>query len=289
MSNSSSFNPICYYRFFNGDNKYMTLSSGQSRYSLGAINMTVIAWSSSENWQLYNQSGRVLIRNYDFGAGFQLGISDDSLSKPRIMVESGDLGQQWIFSQLSDGSWQITNELLGDNAYLQLPDGDAVPIMSNNKTGTHWFVEINNTVNVTDAAMLSDVANLESPTSTRTLTPIATTSLAHIVSQNSSTAASAAPSCPSTSNDSSLSKSSIAVLGFASAVILVTIVLLVFFFLRRRRRERTLQHSVNPVYHNAPDAPMPQYSMGKSTVNPSELDGTINLIIGRSEIDGRTR
>jgi hypothetical protein len=161
MSNSSSFDPIRYYRFFNGDNKYVTLSSGQSRYSLGAINMTIIAWSSSENWQLYNQSGRVLIRNYDFGAGFQLGISDDSLSKPRIMVESGDLGQQWTFSQLSDGSWQITNELLGDNAYLQLPDGDTVPIMSNNKTGTHWFVEINNTVNVTDAAMLSDVANLE--------------------------------------------------------------------------------------------------------------------------------
>jgi len=298
MSNGSSFSPTNYYRFFNGNNTYMTLSSGQNRYSLGNVNMTTIAWSSSENWQLYPQSGRIFIRNYDFGSGFQLGISDDSLSTPRLMIKSGGLGQQWIFSQLSDSSWQITNELLGGNVYLQLPAGGTGPIMStNNQTGTHWVVEDNETVNVTDTTMLTNVANLESPTSTRTLTPTAT-SQAHIVSQtsNSSTTAS---SCPSTSNNSSLSRSSIAVLGFASTVILMAIVLLMLFSLRRRRRKRTLQQVVPfAVYHHT-DAPMSQqasntwtaqYPSKKPTAKPStaklsELDGRI----GVAEIDGRTR
>jgi len=255
----------------------MTLSSGQNRYSLGNVNMTTIAWSSSENWQLYPQSGRIFIRNYDFGSGFQLGISDDSLSTPRLMIKSGGLGQQWIFSQLSDSSWQITNELLGGNVYLQLPAGGTGPIMStNNQTGTHWVVEDNETVNVTDTTMLTNVANLET--------------------SNSSTTAS---SCPSTSNNSSLSRSSIAVLGFASTVILMAIVLLMLFSLRRRRRKRTLQQVVPfAVYHHT-DAPMSQqasntwtaqYPSKKPTAKPStaklsELDGRI----GVAEIDGRTR
>jgi hypothetical protein len=162
MSNTSYFGATNYYRFFNGNDTYETLSSGQNRYSLGNVNMTTIGWSSSENWQLYPQSGRIFIRNYDFGSGFQLGISDDSLSTPRLMIQSGELGQQWVFSQLSDSSWQITNELLGNNTYLQLPTGETRPIMStNNQTGTHWVVDANESVNVTDTTMLSDVPNLE--------------------------------------------------------------------------------------------------------------------------------
>jgi hypothetical protein len=157
--------------------------------------------------------------------------------------------------------------------------------------------------NMTFIPTISKTTNIDifsqSPTSTRTLTPTAT-SQAHIVSQtsNSGTTASAS-SCPSTSNNSSpsLSTSSIAVLGFASAVILVAIVLLVICSLRRRRRKRALQQAVPfPVYHNT-DGPMSQQASNTwaaqlkiSTANlsrarPSELEGAVGI----SEIDGRTR
>jgi hypothetical protein len=47
---------------------------------------------SSENWQLFFQDGVYFIRNYDWGADWQLGVNSTDRSVPQMLEAAGLLG-----------------------------------------------------------------------------------------------------------------------------------------------------------------------------------------------------
>ena len=78
----SLFDPKNFYTFINPTIPDWTLSSGINQRMNGDINMTKCNTYSSENWQLFYQSGRYFIRNYDYAASWQLGLTKDSKIVP---------------------------------------------------------------------------------------------------------------------------------------------------------------------------------------------------------------
>ena len=84
----------------------VSLSDGTSDGSLSLIN-TIF---SSNNWQIFYQ---YLIRNYDYGAKFQLGIAEDSPTIPALMIASGNLTQQWNLTLWEDGTCRLADIWLG--------------------------------------------------------------------------------------------------------------------------------------------------------------------------------
>jgi hypothetical protein len=139
----SEFDPRAFYRFANDAYRDNTLSCGIYQDSNGAINMTTFGSLSSENWQIYYQQGRYFIRNYDYGADWQLGLSGISRSVPRLMRRSGSLGQQWTLTRRDDGTWALSNGLLGNGSWLSLVAGNTVPGMQPSSTGASWDITIN--------------------------------------------------------------------------------------------------------------------------------------------------
>jgi len=160
MSSKSPLDDTYYYRFFNNVDQNNTMSSGASRPKY--INMTAQGSLSSENWQLFPQSGRYFLRNYDYGGEWQLGLTTQSLIIPSMLPRSGDLGQQWILNQWSDGTWSLKNELAGNDSFLSLTYAATVPAMDTNSDGSHWNIEINVSAGqITNSDMLSSVGNLQ--------------------------------------------------------------------------------------------------------------------------------
>jgi hypothetical protein len=161
-STTSSFDSTRWYRFSNTETgPNITLSSGIDQSTNGAINMTIIqSYSSSENWQLFFQSGIYFIRNYDYST-MQLGVSVSDTSLPSLMNPTGDLGQQWTISQRSDGNWKIQNELLGNVSTFGISAGNTVPGMEPSDTGSEWNISINLSAGqITDSALLSTMSNI---------------------------------------------------------------------------------------------------------------------------------
>lgn len=161
-SSTSPFDSTRWYRFFNtaaGPN--FTLSSGISHDPNDPINMTTVSVSgSSENWQLFFQSGIYFIRNFDYNI-MQLGLSASDSSVPHLMYPAGDLGQQWTISQWPDGNWKIQNEMLGSLPILGLSPGNTIPAMDPSGTGSHWNISINPSAGqITESAMLSPLPNI---------------------------------------------------------------------------------------------------------------------------------
>ncbi|KAI8943240.1 hypothetical protein NX059_001262 [Plenodomus lindquistii] len=120
-----------------------TISSGKVRDSNGTLAMTIRHdYSSSENWQLFLQQDRYFVRNFDYAAGFQLGLTEDDLITPRLYARSGSLGQQWNI--VSDGiGYRLSNGLLGNTSWLALPDGKATPSMQKEGSGLMWNITRN--------------------------------------------------------------------------------------------------------------------------------------------------
>jgi hypothetical protein len=145
---SSPFNAKNYYRFFNSIYPNNTISAGLFYAVNGPINMTTSeTFSSTENWQIFYQSGLYFIRNYQAGAAIQLGLTADDLSVPRLLNSSGDLGQQWKLNQWSDGTWRMTNMLVSNSSSLGIARGGAtVPAMDSSDADGHWvccyFVDV---------------------------------------------------------------------------------------------------------------------------------------------------
>lgn len=120
-----------------------TLSAGIFLDSNGVISMTELGSLSSENWQIFPQGGRYFIRNYDYGAKYQLGLTEQDRSIPKLYPRSGSLAQQWSIIQRS-GGWEIVNGLWGNGTWLALPGAFPVaPSMNSGETGRFWTITQN--------------------------------------------------------------------------------------------------------------------------------------------------
>ena len=127
------------------------LSDGYSDSTLSLTNSS----RASNNWQIFYQDPVYLIRNYQYGAKFQLGIAEDSPTLPALMIASGNLTQQWNMTLWEDGTYRLANMWLGSVQMLGVGVKDYViiPTMTAAQNGSHWSFAINPsdpTSNVTD-------------------------------------------------------------------------------------------------------------------------------------------
>lgn len=137
------------------DNAYYGLSSDRygSSYLLGdGINpnapgtlfLTQTSFSSN-NWQIFYQDPIYLIRNYDYGARYQLGIAEESPTLPALLLVSGDLTQQANLTLWDDGTFKIANMWLGNTQLLDIggKDNIPIPVMTAAQNESHWSFSIN--------------------------------------------------------------------------------------------------------------------------------------------------
>jgi hypothetical protein len=147
---ASSFDPRMYYTLNNLVLPLFTLSAGYadpssesaSDFSLRKINVTAYGTYSSENWQLFPQSGRYFIRNYDAGSVYQLGIEGRDSTGPQLLPRSGSISQQWTLTEVN-GGWEMRNELLGSGSVLAMPRGWSIPVMNSGTDGAVWNITSN--------------------------------------------------------------------------------------------------------------------------------------------------
>lgn len=118
------------------------LNAGNSKNTNGGVRLEQVSKTSSENWQLYFQSGRYFIRNYDYGPRYQLGVTEEDRLSPRLYRTSGSISQQWTLHQVS-GGWEMGNELWGTGARFALPPDSATPSMRQETDGSPWNITIN--------------------------------------------------------------------------------------------------------------------------------------------------
>ena len=170
---TSLFNSSSYYRFSNTQLNDATISSGISFNTDGAIAMTQLGSLSSENWQLWYQEGRYFIRNRDYGAEWQLGVSEGSPDVPLLLAASADLGQQWEVTSLSGGSYTLTNLLFatynssGDISgqfQLALSSDSSNSIFletTEDQSGAQWTIDINTSAGTPSADMLKNLTDIQ--------------------------------------------------------------------------------------------------------------------------------
>ena len=111
---------------------------------------------SSSNWQVFYQDSVYFLRNYDYGAQYQLGINQsNSATEPQLLLTSGDLSQQWNMTLWPDGTRKLTNMAIGEFQYLGVSNttgGTIIPAMNTAEQGSHWTFNINSSPgNTTDA------------------------------------------------------------------------------------------------------------------------------------------
>lgn len=162
----SPFDPTVYYRFSNAAYAGVTISTGYKTSSPDIV-FTPTGSRSSENWQIYLQSGRYLLRNYDYGGALQLGLSSPSRAVPALLPKSGDLGQQWVLNQYSDGTWGLKNGLAGNATMLGASAeisgrGVVSPGMNPSPDGSEkWIITVNLSAGkIVRSDMLDEIAGL---------------------------------------------------------------------------------------------------------------------------------
>lgn len=150
------FDPHAYYRFHNRNRPNRTLSI-ISDTSDEVDMVPALVTSASENWQIYYQQGRWFIRPYAKPSDksrytdYQLSLSEDDegnvRSVPSVSRRSGELGQQWTFTQVDDGEggygYRISNGLKGNNSWLSLTGDIGAPGMQSSQEGSLWDMQIN--------------------------------------------------------------------------------------------------------------------------------------------------
>ncbi|KAF2795604.1 hypothetical protein K505DRAFT_323970 [Melanomma pulvis-pyrius CBS 109.77] len=181
------FSPSSYYRFSNANFPNTGISTGYKYENTPPhVGLTHYGSRSSENWQVYRQhtpSGRTIyfLRNYDYGAALQLGVTPEHRAVPQLLPRSGALGQQWSLELGADGKWVLTNELLGNASFLGVSGGGDsgrytryVPSMNPSPDGTeHWTVLINVSAGeIKEREALCDVDGLESPSPSQSTYPM---------------------------------------------------------------------------------------------------------------------
>ena len=120
------------------------LGDGDNPNAPGTLFVSQTSFSSN-NWQIFDQDPIYLIRNYDFGARYQLGIAEESPTLPALLLASGDLTQQWNLTLWDDGTFRLANMWLGSTLIMGIGGKDSipVPVMTAAQNGTHWSFWIN--------------------------------------------------------------------------------------------------------------------------------------------------
>ena len=163
---TSPFNPTYYYRLSNsitGANLTLSLGNVTSQGSLpSSPQMGPIQTYSTENWQLFHDSGLYFIRSYAYGSSYQLGVNSSNVAVPQMLPTGPGLGMQW---NLTKGLWStyvFTNMLVGQGNTLDLTTDNKSIIMNTDGTGSGWVIDINISAGrVTNPGMLSTFASTE--------------------------------------------------------------------------------------------------------------------------------
>ncbi|KAL6249145.1 hypothetical protein RBB50_004208 [Rhinocladiella similis] len=216
---------------------------------------------SSENWQIFFQEGIYFLRNYDYGAQYQLAIKTVTDSKPQLLPTSGDLTQQWNITVWPDGTRRLVNMAVGDFQYLGVSNNSAgviIPVINTAEDGSHWTFDINSSageVSEEMAAPLSSIAKV-STTAAATSTAQSTTPATATATEKSSSPAAAAQAS-TTSKASSLGAGAIA--GIVVGVVGLIAFLVAAFLVCARKRKRARARQNAPTMM-APAAEAPTYS-----------------------------
>ncbi|KAH7405865.1 hypothetical protein DE146DRAFT_425714 [Phaeosphaeria sp. MPI-PUGE-AT-0046c] len=177
----SAFNSREFYLLQNFNMPSSSLSAGTFVNTNGEVKFSEAMKLSSENWQLFFQSGRYFIRNWDYGANWQLGLTEDSRLIPRLYPRSGSLGQQWTLNKV-EGGWEMVNELWGAGTTFALPRGWPMAAMRSEADGAVWNITNNPSAAVAKpitGEMLSKVQGFQAVSSAPSSTPTtSTTSIA---------------------------------------------------------------------------------------------------------------
>lgn len=130
------------------------LNDGINPNAPGALALSQTSLSSN-NWEIFYQEPIYLIRNYDYGSRYQLGIEEESPTLPALLLASGDLTQQWNLTLWDDGTFKVANMWLGSTQIMGVGGKNVpIPVMTTAQNGSHWSfsIDMSNTSNVAPAA-----------------------------------------------------------------------------------------------------------------------------------------
>jgi hypothetical protein len=162
---SSSLNdPTVYYRISSdlyGIN--VRLHDGYNPTAPNALSLDEVSYSS-ENWQVFSQDNVYFLRNYDYGAQYQLGIDQTiSATQPQLLPSSGVLSQQWNMTLWPDGTRKLTNMAIGEFQVLGVSNTSErliIPVMNTAEQGSHWTFDINSSAGDTSEAMQAPLSSV---------------------------------------------------------------------------------------------------------------------------------
>jgi hypothetical protein len=119
----------------------VALAMGLKTVSPAPLRLLPRNTTSSENWQIFPQGGSYFIRSYDYGSGYQLGLTSDSRYVPRLYARNGNLSQQWNILPVS-GGFELVNGLWGNSTFYSVT-GSGVLGMNGDDTGAVWNITRN--------------------------------------------------------------------------------------------------------------------------------------------------
>ncbi|KAJ9628358.1 hypothetical protein H2204_009333 [Knufia peltigerae] len=204
---------------------------------------------SSQNWQVFFQEGVYFLRNYDYGAGYQLALKTAADSKPQLLPSSGDLTQQWNITVWPDGTRKLVNMAVGVFQYLGVSNNsaaDIIPVMNTAEDGSHWTFDINSSAGEVSDAMASPMSSIAKATTTAAATSTARSATTPATATESSTTV--APVVASaTSKYNSLSGGVIAGIVVGAVALIAFLVAAFLVCSRKRKRARARQHTSSTI------------------------------------------
>jgi hypothetical protein len=293
---TSSFDPKMFYTLNNLVLPRYTLSASTGGDPNALINVTQYGSLSSENWQLFYQQGRYFIRNYDYGAGWQLGLSQNDPNAPKMYARSGSISQQWTLSQV-DGGWTMQNGLAGSGSVLGMPSGWSIPAMRTGETdGSVWNITSNESAarsKPLQGDFISSVSNVEGASTTPTPTPTSISPTSATPTNPNLTGlptlsggATATPSSLSTPSTSKISSGAIAGIAIGAIALLGIAIFALWFFLFRKKRASN-PHSAPYEVHGDP-IPTEKYAYHATAELPSPpveiMTNDNETVHGRAEL-----
>ncbi|KAI1614319.1 hypothetical protein EDD36DRAFT_464163 [Exophiala viscosa] len=281
---ASQFNSSAYYRLYTDEYGIGTrLNDGIGPDAPNALELGEGSYSS-ENWQVFYQDEVYFIRNYDYGAEYQLALNSSDTTQPQLLPATGDLTQQWNITSWSDGTWKLVNIGVEQDQYLSVTNtttDQIIPAMNTDDEGSRWTFQINHSAGNASAEMLeplSSVATVQTATSSTT-------------AASSTATKQATPSSTSTSTNKSNSLSSGALAGTIVGAVAVIAFLVIAALLMVRKRSRARRRRTTEIpdpmletskYH-AYSAPISELA---ATTSPTyiEKDGRATGTIGAVEL-----
>lgn len=141
----------------------MTLAVGEANDPTNTPSLVAIRSFTSENWQIFHDEGVYFIRNWDYGATYQLGLTPDERATPQLLATGDNVGMRWNLTMGDDG-WVMYNMLLGTDNMLGV-DMSALNhtmlVMNTDPTGAQWSIDINTSAGkITNETMLEAFSSL---------------------------------------------------------------------------------------------------------------------------------